>query len=63
MKIELSDADANLLTLAIGVAIAAVGQCRDRVLATEFLRLANIIHKDDPGWSPYNLENFAERRV
>jgi hypothetical protein len=34
MKIELSDADANLLTLAIGVAIAAVGQCRDRVLAT-----------------------------
>jgi hypothetical protein len=60
--IELSNDEFDRLLIALGYATGAAYQ-RDSDLADSFLRLANLINKDNPRWTPYKVEGLEQLRV
>jgi hypothetical protein len=60
--IELSNDEFDRLLIALGYATGAARQ-QHSDLADSFLRLANLINKDNPRWTPYKVEGLEQLRV
>ena len=60
--IELSNDEFDRLLIALGYATGAARQ-QHGDLADSFLRLANLINKDNPRWTPYKVEGLEQLRV
>lgn len=60
MKIDLTDDELNSLTIMLGYAMGAATQRGDELLARSFLRLANAVHRNNPRWQRYNIEDEPE---
>jgi hypothetical protein len=54
--VELTEDERSLLTLALGTAMGVA--CRDGngKLGRALLRLANSVHKNNPAWTPYAVD-------
>lgn len=59
MTIELTDAELDRLTLALGMATGIASRDSPQ-LALSFMELANAVHKNNPNWMPY--VGFKETR-
>ena len=54
--ITLTDEDFEILLLMCGYATGAAHQADDLKLGNSFLRLANEINKNNPKWTPYEID-------
>jgi len=57
--IRLSRSEYEVLLLALGFATGAAVRDHDTQLAHSFVRLANAVNKDQPGWVPYKMPEDA----
>lgn len=53
--IELTKDEMDQLTICLGFALGAAVQLGDKRMADSFIRLANIVHRDNPNWTPYQV--------
>lgn len=53
---ELTEDESTLLTIALGMALSAAAGMRDNKLRNDLLRVANSVHRDNPNWRPYQVE-------
>jgi hypothetical protein len=65
--LELTDDECDLLTCALGMATATAVKNDDQKLALSFLELANSVHRNNPRWTPYQVDreqglNIARQR-
>jgi hypothetical protein len=56
ITVELTYEERSLLTLALGMAGGVASRDGNRKLGNALLRLVNKVHKDNPAWSPYVVD-------
>lgn len=58
---ELTEDEASLLTLALGMALGVCSRTGNKNLSNDLLRLANSVHRNNPNWRPYEVEEATKQ--
>lgn len=56
VEVNLTEDERSLLTLALGMATGVALRDGSRKLASDLLQLANTVHKNNPAWRPYAVD-------
>jgi len=56
VTIELTKDELDSLTICIGFAVGAAHERKDQQMANYFLEVANAVHRNNPQWTPYEVD-------